>query len=336
MILLSNCLTDVADEGCLKVANSLTKRIKQVQERVTVVSTARRSGLTDIYLDINKFLISGKLIRLIRKSGEPVLYIPFPTRSLPNAIRIFWLSLFVPKPFKVVFTMTSPYNRLSKMLLKWSKAQVYALSKSAADFYETVVGPKRVTYLKTGVDTDRFVPTAPENIRELKGKYGLDPDKKVVLHVGHMKAGRNIGQLMKLDSQYQVLLVTSTFTTDEQDLQLRQQMEQCENIKIIDYYLPNIEQIYQLADVYFFPVLEQGNCIDIPLSCLEAAACGTPVVMTAYGEMREFVGKPGFYFMENPELANQRIAEALEHGDSDPRSSVLEYDWKRSVQRLLK
>lgn len=337
MILLSNCLTDIVDEGCLKVANSLAKRIKQADDHVTVLSIRRRSKLTDAYMEVNKLLLSPKLIRFIRGRKEPVLYIPFPTRSIPTAFRIFWLSWFSPKQVSVVLTMTPPQNTVSKLLLRLSRAHLYALSKEAADFYAKQVNPKRVTYLRTGVDTNRFVPVNAARTAELKKKYGLDPNKKVVLHVGHLKAGRNVAQLIKVDSAYQVLLVVSTFTKDSQDVQLKERLEKCGNITIMDGYIPHIEEIYQLADVYFFPVTEQGNCIDVPLSCLEAAACGKPVLTTAYGEMRELMDKEGFYSIEKMEAEeiNRSIRLAITDTAQNPREAVMAYDWSQAVRILL-
>lgn len=337
MIILSNCLTDVVDEGGLKVATSLAKRIKQADERVTVVTFRRHSKLSDLHLNINKLLLSKDLFRLLRTHREPVLYLPFPTRTLPTALRIFLLSHMSREPVNVVLTITSQYNWLGRLLMRMNPAHLVALSAQSARFYADMVGQDRVTYLKSGVDTKRFTPVTPEYQAELKKKYGLDPAKKTILHVGHMKEGRNVAELMKLDSCYQALLVVSTFTSPEQDLQLRERIEACENIKVIDQYIPNIEEIYQLSDAYFFPVLEQGNCIDIPLSCLEAAACGKPVITTKYGEMAEFVGKPGFYFLQSMDSSeiNQLVDRAVSETECQARGAVLDYDWDHAVQTLL-
>lgn len=137
---------------------------------------------------------------------------------------------------------------------------------------------------------------------------------------------------MKLDPQYQVLLVTSTLTKNEQDLALKQELLACENVKIIDSYLPNIEEIYQMSDVYFFPVLKSCQCIDVPLSCLEAAACNKPIVTTDYGEMKEFRGRDGFYFLAcfDENSLNEKIQEALCQKNANAREAVLEYDWDRA------
>ena len=94
MLILSNCLTEVVDEGCLKVANSLVKRIKKADSNVTIISYGKSSKEEDIQLRINKFLFSPRLFRIIKQSNKTVLYIPFPARMFPTALRIFNLSFF--------------------------------------------------------------------------------------------------------------------------------------------------------------------------------------------------------------------------------------------------
>lgn len=337
MLILSNCLTETADEGCLKVANSLVKRIKAAAPDVTVVSYERRSSLTERYLKLNKFLLNKQLFRLLRERKEPVLYIPFPAKPFSTAVRVFVLSLACPRGLRVLTTMNVPMGWPAKILHRLSGAAYLVLSDDAASLYREIAGNGRVLRIKTGVDTKRFCPVTPERSRELKIQYGFDPERPVVLHVGHLNQGRNVQQLMKISSECQIVLVTSTLTKEEQDQTLRAKLQEAGNIRIMDDYIPRIEEIYQLADVYVFPVEEKGRCIDVPLSCLEAAACNKPVVTTAYGEMRTFIGKSGFFHMKDMEAEsiNRLIAKALNCGDPDTRSAVLEYDWSNAVDALL-
>lgn len=337
MLILTNCLTDTADEGCLKVVNSLVKRIKQADRRVTVVSYERRSELTDVFLKLNKFLLNGQLIHRLWQEKDQVLYLPFPSRKTAMALRVFLLSLWTRRRLRVLLVLKTEIGRLGRFLLRFGKAEILVLSSDAAEFYSGIVGRERVRYIKTGVDTQTFVPVTRERAAELKKQFGLDPNKKTVLHVGHLKRGRNIEQLMKIDPSWQVLLVASTLTKDEQDAHLEAQLRACPNIRIITEYVPHIQQIYQLSDVYFFPVVQAGNCIDVPLSCLEAAACGKSVVTTRYGEMRQFAGKPGFLFLDSfdEKEINRRLAEAVQYAGLPIREAVLEYDWNRGVSCFL-
>ncbi len=326
MMILTNGLTDVVDEGFLKVANSLVKRLKKSDSDIEVVSYERHSALSDIHINVNKFMLSKSLLKLCKKHRD-VLYIPFPTKKFVMALRVFLLSKSVDR-LRVVLVLKTPLSFISRLMLKLSKAEIVVFSKEASDFYSAIVGNKRVVYLKTGIDTNKFRPVSAEKSAELKIKYGFESDKKTVLHVGHLNEGRNIRELMKISKKYQVLLVTSTLTKNEQDEELKQQLLSVGNIRIIDDFIPDIQEIYQLSDVYFFPVLDCGHCIDVPLSCLEASASGKPVVTTHYGEMREFVGKNGFYFIDSfeAEAINRLIDSAVDGGCNDG-SAVAEYDW---------
>ena len=93
MVILTNCLTEQADEGCLKVANSLTRRIKKKCPSTTVVSYQRKPAESDHHLKLNKLFLNPALFSLLRRIGEPVLYIPFSSCTKATALRIFVLSL---------------------------------------------------------------------------------------------------------------------------------------------------------------------------------------------------------------------------------------------------
>lgn len=336
MLILTNCLTDVIDEGCLKVANSLIRRLKGIDENICVLSYDREHSLSDKHLNLNKFFLSTELRKIISKADEDLLYAPFPARTLPTALRIFMLSLYCKKNLTVLMVQKENYNFLAKLLLKLSKAQLVVLSKESFDFYGEFVDKKRIMYLKTGVDTKRFVPVDEKKSKELKCKYGFDKDIPVVLHVGHLKYGRNVQKLLDVDSSRQVVLVCSTLTENEQDIKLRQELSLKDNICIMDGYIENIEEIYQLCDVYLFPTVESGNCIDVPLSCMEAASCDKPVVCTAYGEMKELLCENGFYHLDDvsEKQINEKIDKALSE-KSEPRKAALAYDWDNAVKSLI-
>jgi len=335
MIILSNCLTDVADEGCRKVVCSLVRRIKKAEPRTLVVSCGSHSNLEDCWISVNRLLLSRELAQLLQQRQEPLLYLPAPAKMRSTAIRLFVLSRFARWGLQVVLPMEFPVDPLSGWLIQVSKARIIALSRNAWQHYHQALGD-RVTYLRTGVDTERFLPVDAVRKRELRKKYGLPEDKPVVLHVGHLNEGRNIGVLTGISDAFQVILAVSTQTADQRDLQLRSRLEKRENIRILDTFLPNIHELYQLSDVYLFPVEQAGHCIDVPLSALEAAACGIPVAATPYGELKELLEEEGFYAIESfePEQLNSLIRRLCEEGKS-PRGSVMKYNWNLAVEYLL-
>lgn len=337
MLILSNSLTRTADEGSLKLASALVKRIKTRHPSQTYVVSFEREFLhSDEHLALNKFHISRHLISLIRKNKTSMLYIPFPAPSNSMALRIRVLSLFAPRGLRVMMIRQFPMGKIAAWLLRRSKAELVVFSKKAYDFYSSIVKNK-VLYLKTGINIDKFVPVDSDKAKELKIKYGFDPDRPIVLHVGHMKEGRNVAELMKIDHKYQVLLVVSTLSKERQNSELKEQLLKCPNIRIMEGYIPCIEEIYQMSDVYFFPVKAMGHCIDVPLSCLEAAACNKPVVTTDYGEMSEFAGKSGFYFINELDShnINETISKAFAERGCNIRDSIMSYDYNNAAETLF-
>jgi glycosyltransferase involved in cell wall biosynthesis len=337
MIILSNSLCDKADEGGLKVATSIVKRIKKLKKDTLVITYERESLLSDKHLEINKLMLSRRLITLINKAREEVLYIPFPAPMFSMAVRIFVLSIFARFGLRVALVRQYPMNIFAKIFLRLSRAKIITFSESAKRFYSPIV-KGRVEYVKLGVDTEKFKPATQDEIAELKKKYGFGLEKPIVLHVGHMKEGRNIRSLLKISDKYQVVLAVSSLSPERQNAELRAKLEERENIKIIDEFIENIEELFKLADVYFFPVKQLGHCIDVPLSCLEAAACNKPVITTSYGEMQKFIEKSGFYYLKDfsEYNINYIIEKALDKKDINTRQSVMEYDWANGVKALIK
>ena len=51
-----------------------------------------------------------------------------------------------------------------------------------------------------------------------------------------------------------------------------------DGVTIMSGYLENVEEIFQMSDAYLFPTRSTENVISIPLSVMEALACGVPVI----------------------------------------------------------
>lgn len=335
MIILSNCLTDKPDEGCLKVANNMVKRIRKKRPDTMLITYGTRTVPSDRHFRENKFMLNGKLLWLLWRKKEPVLFVPAVAKAHSLALRIFILSLFATRGISVVQVMKHDADPISRMLMKLSRAKMILFSRDSWQYYERFLA-HRAIYLKTGVDVQRYHPVTKAEQQALRSKYQLPLDKKLVLHVGHMQTGRNVEKLTQLDSGSHGVLVISTYAPGAQNQELRQRLLANPNITVIDTYLPNIEELYQLADVYLFPVVAEHSCIDVPLSAMEAAACNLPVVATPYGELKELLGKDGFYELRSfePAALNRLLQTACEE-QKEPRPQVLAYDWDRAVEQLL-
>lgn len=331
MLILTNCLIKNADEGCVNIAYNLIKRLKTAVSDVKVISYERTSELTDVQIELNKLLLSIPLIKQLREDKK-VLYIPFPAKTKATAIRIWILSRFC-KDLSVLISMHDNIDEFSRFLLKKSKAKLIVLSETAHKEFSNIVGDK-ASYIKTGVDTKKFYPVEQSAKLSLRKKYGIDESAKVILHVGHLNEGRNIQQMLELSEEYFVILVTSTLTKDEQNKQLKEAFLNRKNTLLIDDYVEHIEEIYQLSDLYFFPVVDAGHCIDVPLSVLEAASCGIPVLTTEYGEAKVFKDKEGFSYISSFDNLNELVNNAMNVKTDKIRDAVSDYDWNNAIEFL--
>ncbi len=335
MIVLTNCLHSAADEGCLKVAVSLVDALKKQDGNTTVIGYERQTDACDVFLPLNKMMLNSKLIKLLKKKKETVLFIPFSAKMRSTALRTLMVSLFSGGKVLLLQSMFSPMGKLARFLMKLSRAKMICLSESSYQYYRRQIG-RQAVYVKTGVDTRHFQVVSPEEKRKFRDKYGLPQEKAIVLHVGHLKNGRNISQFLKLDEKFHGVLVVSTHRPDQQEPALGEMLKKKENFTLLQGFYPDIQEIYGLADVYFFPVEHQKSCIDVPLSAIEAAACGIPVVTTPFGELKTLLGQEGFYEIQSfdPEPLNALLQKAVEE-KKNPREAVAPYDWVCGAEKIL-
>lgn len=149
------------------------------------------------------------------------------------------------------------------------------LAISERDGEEAAAAGATVTRLPVGIDTEKFrPPKSTEEIRLLREKYSLT-GKPLVLHVGHLSRGRGLESLLRLSGdKYHRLVVASGMFTDPG---VRERLLN-DGVVIVEEYVPDIGDVYRMADVYLFPTRSNDYVISVPLSVMESLACGTPVV----------------------------------------------------------
>ena len=191
-------------------------------------------------------------------------------------------------------------------------------------------------FLPNGVDIDRFHPHSSQSRHQLREKYGIEPGKFVVLHVGHIKKDRNVQILSQLqDKDKQVLIVGSTYRGGG-DEKVQQELEES-GCLIWKSYFPNIEEIYAMADCYVFPSQGRG-CLLLPLSVMEAMACNMPVISTRFGGLPSiFQEGDGLFFADKVEDFPP-LLDRIKAGDVkiNTRQKVLPYTWENVTKMLEK
>ena len=133
-------------------------------------------------------------------------------------------------------------------------------------------GYKKVS-MDVGIKTDKFAPVTTEKQREIKQKYGFDPEKPLVIHVGHCSSGRGLEDFAEICSAERLIVASGMFENADTVNTLQQA-----GVCIRKGYLEHVEEVYQMADAYLFPTHSAEYVISIPLSVMEALSCGVPVV----------------------------------------------------------
>jgi glycosyltransferase involved in cell wall biosynthesis len=160
----------------------------------------------------------------------------------------------------------------------------------------------RVFQIPPGVDCDWFRPPQLDERARSRVALGIQPAERVVLHVGHLQAGRNLGVLAELTNAGHVvmLVVSPRFPPDpSMAAELR-----ASGVRLVTDKLPDIRMAYWAADSYVFPTIELNAAVGVPLSVLEALACGVPVVTTPFDGLPDAIGQdcPGVLWAQPTEM----------------------------------
>ena len=185
-----------------------------------------------------------------------------------------------------------------------------------------------------GVDLNRFRPVSSTEKQRIRDELKLPKKKKIVLHVGHLNKGRNLIHITKL-AEKDVLPIIVGSTSVHMDSALVSCLEAA-GVIVIHRYIENIEKFYQAADCYVFPTIDPKFCIQIPLSILEAMACGLPVVSTRFEGLPLFFpeGYPGIKYIDDPSMLSAEMHDDLFFPERPGRERLACFDWENIAKGL--
>ena len=333
--IVSEDLAPPFDEGKKKLVDNLVRALGPLCDvfGISVGSgTPRTPGV--IGIPANKLFASRRL-RAEMRAFQPhvVCYVPSSSLTFTSFLRSAMLRVLQPRAKLVVINVQPrPHGRLVRWLLRPLRPDMI-FAQDEATLGELASLGCETKFLPSGVDLDRFVPVAAEKKRALRKKYGVPASKFTVLHAGHIKAGRNVGLFRELPEGFQGLVVGSTSMGQEGDV--AQELREA-GVAVINTYLKNVEEVYQMADCYLFPVRSSGNSIGVPLSVLEAMACNLPVVASPFGGLPLlFENGPGMTFAADSEQMLQGVRDAASLTSVYTRKMVESLSWSHVAERFL-
>ena len=157
----------------------------------------------------------------------------------------------------------------------------------------------------------------------------------MVLHVGHLNRARGVASLASLADL--ALPVLAASTTTAQDAALAGELGAA-GVRLITQYVPQVAELYQLADVYLFsvpPNPDEPSSIDWPLSVLEAAACDLPILTTRFGALPEvWEGRSGVMFYDDEASLRSGLLRLRAH-PAHTRPLAEPFSWQNAARHLL-
>jgi glycosyltransferase involved in cell wall biosynthesis len=228
--------------------------------------------------------------------------------------------------------------------------QVVTVSHDAAKDIERFYGvPEQSVRVIYWAPHTRFTPIHDaQRLEDLHQRYTLP--KRYILFLGILARKKNLPTLLKSlahlrdrDPKAPHLVVVGRRYPQSDDTESVPMIRQ---LGLDDYVhftgsVPDedLPLFYAASELYVLPSLHEG--FGIP--CLEAMACGTPVIVTRGGALAEIVGNAG-WVVDDP-MDHIGLAAAIERvlGDVRLRQKMIEqgfkhvamFSWKRSAQQML-
>ncbi len=316
------------DEGMKNVSKNIKNKLSLRYDVLTFNST--------------DFIKKSFRSRLKSFQPEIIHYLHGPTIRSLIILRVS--KRFFINDVKTIVSATRPYfSRYSKWAVSLLKPDlVLTQSTRFEDFFR-----KRgchVQFFPNGVDCQRFKPISEAEKYNIRREFGLNSDTSIVLHVGHIKSNRNLGVFKKIQKIKDAQVVIVGGITETADEELKKNLQK-DGIKIYNDFYDDISKFYKMADLYIFPLKDNGDklpdsynqvgAIDMPLSVLEAMACNLPVISTEFGALPRILETGnGLTFCPNNEDILNTVKRACNGVPTNTRQKVLPYQWGRVIEQL--
>jgi len=252
----------------------------------------------------------------------------------PLLLRIAGLILFFP--------FTSTYLATEKHILKKSKKIIAVSQKLKEEILEHYRIPEdKIVVIPNGVDMHIFKPNRIKRAK-IRNQYGIAEDEIVLTFVGHMFRTKGLDYIMDAISKVSKVKL---FVVGE-DPNIESYKEKAVKAGIHDEVifagniLEGTEDFYAASDIFLLPSASEG----FPLTSLEAAATGLPIIATNVGGLGELIedGINGFFVRRNSEEIRDKIQILVQNENlrkqmsEKARKTAEKYSWDDVVKRTLK
>ena len=199
-----------------------------------------------------------------------------------------------------------------------------AVSNYAANHFlaSGIIEKERVKVLYNGIEIEKFKrKLSLEEKRELKNKYNIKENEKVIMFCGRTVIGKGIKELilafkrMKNINNAKLLIVgNSAFGKNIQTEFDRELIKISQDIKdkiVFTSFIPNddLYKIHNIADIAVVPTIKEEA---FGMVVVEAMASGLPLIVTRSGGIPEIVNEENAIIVDKDEFLIENIAKSLD------------------------
>ncbi len=317
------------DEGVKVFCRQLVDYISAEHAVTLVRDYARRENLPDKLLMVIRVIVIGLRVR-----PAWIIYVPYASLTFSTYIRIAILRAIFGEKLIVLGTQKRTLRAWQMKIVRRLRIdRLHVLSLAMGEALEDL-GIDAIQ-VNAGLDNERFRPVADK--RALREKYGVPQDRTVLLHVGHIRESRNVRWLLDVQRKMpELVVITVGSTSTDRDDAMRQELSDGGLILFTDY-VAEIQELYQLSDVYCFPVLKSDAAMELPLSVLEAMATNLPILTTRFGRLPEqFEEDNGYHYIASSEDIVRQLRDGFGSGtECGNRDKIQRYTWRAVVENLI-
>jgi len=337
VFVIAEAVGAIGDEGyrifALELARALARR---GPIRAFTAAGHPESGMQPIARTPLILLGPALITALRRERPTTIIYLAKSSLTLPALLRARLLKWASGGAITIMVALQARDSSwLTRLLARRMWPDLLLVTSESERLRATRMGAN-ASCIHPGVDLVRFHRPLPGEKAALRQKWRLPVDGHIVLHVGHLKMGRNLQALYPLASVPGVsVVVLASSRRERTSAALRDDLIR-HGIIVLDGYRSDVAELYRLADCYVFPVQSPDWAISVPLSVIEAIASGLPIVTARFGALPElFINVAGVQFIDRPE---EEVAAAVIGALNDPGPShnLLDgWSWDEVADRLL-
>ncbi len=335
ILLVSEEITARPCEGLLVFVMHLCRFLSSRSELTALYGRGEPEESIDAYrLLEGRSLISRSLLKHFRNNHYDLLiYIPSSGATGFGMSRAAMLGRLSGCPLVMIALQSREVGKLHRIAAAISRPKLFL--SSLEDLREDIEDLGIATdFIMPGVDDRLFVPAEREMAESLRRKYSIPTDRYIVLHVGHITENRGLHAFLRYRDWGDD--VQPVVKAGEVDPALADRLRQA-GVIVIDEYIDSIHEIYQAADLYIFPVSNRRGALEFPLSVIEAASCGLPVMTTRFGALGDVLEEGPLLRWYSSSREIPSMIRGLRKAASRPASSMAstEFSWKSVLGRFL-